>query len=200
MLIVGTGLEAHALRQHLERIRHLGYTFKGFIELPGCITASRTCRTTSSATSKLSSSTPASNSSTKSSSPPPASAASCRMSGAGARARSRSARRSRSLRWPGLEQPDRIHRPVSHHPPASRRGAGDRADFQARLRHRLFHRGAGSSFAAAAGDRHRHQVRFSRARSSTLRSASARRAWYSAASSSAPWFAMPTRAAPRSCT
>jgi exopolysaccharide biosynthesis polyprenyl glycosylphosphotransferase len=36
VLIVGTGLEANALRQHLEKIRHLGYTFKGFIELPGC--------------------------------------------------------------------------------------------------------------------------------------------------------------------
>lgn len=35
VLIVGTGLEAHALRQHLEKIRHLGYTFKGFVELPG---------------------------------------------------------------------------------------------------------------------------------------------------------------------
>ncbi len=36
VLIVGTGSEANALRQHLEKIRHLGYTFKGFIELPGC--------------------------------------------------------------------------------------------------------------------------------------------------------------------
>jgi exopolysaccharide biosynthesis polyprenyl glycosylphosphotransferase len=35
VLIVGTGLEAHTLRRHLEKIRHLGYTFKGFIELPG---------------------------------------------------------------------------------------------------------------------------------------------------------------------
>jgi exopolysaccharide biosynthesis polyprenyl glycosylphosphotransferase len=35
VLIVGTGAEAHALRHHLESIRHLGYTFKGFIELPG---------------------------------------------------------------------------------------------------------------------------------------------------------------------
>lgn len=35
VLIVGTGLEAQALRHHLESIRHLGYTFKGFIELPG---------------------------------------------------------------------------------------------------------------------------------------------------------------------
>jgi len=35
MLIVGTGPEAHALRHHLENIRHLGYTFKGFIDLPG---------------------------------------------------------------------------------------------------------------------------------------------------------------------
>jgi exopolysaccharide biosynthesis polyprenyl glycosylphosphotransferase len=34
VLIVGTGPEAHALRHHLESIRHLGYTFKGFIELP----------------------------------------------------------------------------------------------------------------------------------------------------------------------
>ncbi|WP_348261627.1 sugar transferase [Telmatobacter sp. DSM 110680] len=35
VLIVGTGAEAHALRHHLESIRHLGYTFKGFIEFPG---------------------------------------------------------------------------------------------------------------------------------------------------------------------
>ena len=35
VLIVGTGPEAHALRHHLESIRHLGYTFKGFIDLPG---------------------------------------------------------------------------------------------------------------------------------------------------------------------
>src|SRR5580698_654956 len=33
VLIVGTGPEAHALRHHLESIRHLGYTFKGFIGL-----------------------------------------------------------------------------------------------------------------------------------------------------------------------
>jgi exopolysaccharide biosynthesis polyprenyl glycosylphosphotransferase len=32
VLIVGTGPEAHALRHHLQSIRHLGYTFKGFIE------------------------------------------------------------------------------------------------------------------------------------------------------------------------
>jgi exopolysaccharide biosynthesis polyprenyl glycosylphosphotransferase len=35
VLIVGTGAEAHALRHHLESIRHLGYTFKGFIDFPG---------------------------------------------------------------------------------------------------------------------------------------------------------------------
>jgi exopolysaccharide biosynthesis polyprenyl glycosylphosphotransferase len=35
VLIVGTGPEAHALRHHLDSIRHLGYTFKGFIDLPG---------------------------------------------------------------------------------------------------------------------------------------------------------------------
>jgi len=34
ILIVGTGPEAHALRHHLESIRHLGYKFKGFIDLP----------------------------------------------------------------------------------------------------------------------------------------------------------------------
>ena len=35
VLIVGTGPEAHALRNHLESIRHLGYNFKGFIDFPG---------------------------------------------------------------------------------------------------------------------------------------------------------------------
>ena len=35
VLIAGTGPEAHALRHHLDSIRHLGYTFKGFIDLPG---------------------------------------------------------------------------------------------------------------------------------------------------------------------
>jgi exopolysaccharide biosynthesis polyprenyl glycosylphosphotransferase len=35
VLIVGTGPEAHALRHHLESVRHLGYTFKGFVEMPG---------------------------------------------------------------------------------------------------------------------------------------------------------------------
>jgi exopolysaccharide biosynthesis polyprenyl glycosylphosphotransferase len=35
VLIVGTGPEAQALRHQLESMRHLGYTFKGFIDLPG---------------------------------------------------------------------------------------------------------------------------------------------------------------------
>ncbi len=35
VLILGTGPEAHALRHHLESIRHLGYTFKGFVDFPG---------------------------------------------------------------------------------------------------------------------------------------------------------------------
>ncbi len=34
-VILGAGPEAHALRRHLDRVRHLGYTFKGFIEFPG---------------------------------------------------------------------------------------------------------------------------------------------------------------------
>jgi exopolysaccharide biosynthesis polyprenyl glycosylphosphotransferase len=33
VLIVGTGPEAHALRHHLESMRHLGYSFKGFIDV-----------------------------------------------------------------------------------------------------------------------------------------------------------------------
>jgi exopolysaccharide biosynthesis polyprenyl glycosylphosphotransferase len=35
VLIVGTGPEAQALRRHLESLPHMGYAFKGFIELPG---------------------------------------------------------------------------------------------------------------------------------------------------------------------
>jgi exopolysaccharide biosynthesis polyprenyl glycosylphosphotransferase len=36
ILIVGTGPEAQALRHHLDSVRHLGYTFKGFIEFASC--------------------------------------------------------------------------------------------------------------------------------------------------------------------
>lgn len=45
VLIVGTGPEAHALRHHLESIRHLGYTFKGFVEMPAAASTvpSATC-------------------------------------------------------------------------------------------------------------------------------------------------------------
>ncbi len=35
VLIVGTGADARALRHHLTQNRHLGYCFKGFIEIPG---------------------------------------------------------------------------------------------------------------------------------------------------------------------
>jgi exopolysaccharide biosynthesis polyprenyl glycosylphosphotransferase len=35
VLIVGTGPEAQALRNHFDSIRHLGYNFKGFIDFPG---------------------------------------------------------------------------------------------------------------------------------------------------------------------
>ncbi len=41
VLIVGTGPEAHALRHHLESIRHLGYRFRGFIDFPGVGHSSR---------------------------------------------------------------------------------------------------------------------------------------------------------------
>ena len=70
VLIVGTGPEAHALRHHLESIRHLGYTFKGFIEFPGIPPANRYLpAVTSSEPSTRSSSSRASSSSTKSFSP-----------------------------------------------------------------------------------------------------------------------------------
>ncbi|HUX45606.1 MAG TPA: sugar transferase [Terracidiphilus sp.] len=42
VMIVGTSPEAHALRHHLESIRHLGYTFKGFIDMPGTETPAAT--------------------------------------------------------------------------------------------------------------------------------------------------------------
>ncbi len=35
ILIAGAGPEAHALRHHVESIRHLGYSFKGFVEMHG---------------------------------------------------------------------------------------------------------------------------------------------------------------------
>jgi exopolysaccharide biosynthesis polyprenyl glycosylphosphotransferase len=37
VLIVGTGPEAAALRLYLESVRHLGYRFKGFIEVPSSV-------------------------------------------------------------------------------------------------------------------------------------------------------------------
>jgi exopolysaccharide biosynthesis polyprenyl glycosylphosphotransferase len=35
ILVVGTGRVGQALRHHIEGIRHLGFTFKGFVHLPG---------------------------------------------------------------------------------------------------------------------------------------------------------------------
>lgn len=35
ILVVGTGRVSQALRHHIESVRHLGYTFKGFVHLPG---------------------------------------------------------------------------------------------------------------------------------------------------------------------
>lgn len=35
ILVVGTGRVGQALRHHIESIRHLGYTFKGFVHVPG---------------------------------------------------------------------------------------------------------------------------------------------------------------------
>ena len=39
VMILGTGPEAHALRHHIESIQHLGYSFKGFVEMPGKVGA-----------------------------------------------------------------------------------------------------------------------------------------------------------------
>ncbi len=36
IIIAGTGRVGQALRNHLESIRHLGYTFKGYVYIPGC--------------------------------------------------------------------------------------------------------------------------------------------------------------------
>src|SRR6202453_3618812 len=35
IIIVGTGRVGQAMRHHLDSIRHLGYTFKGYVRLPG---------------------------------------------------------------------------------------------------------------------------------------------------------------------
>ncbi len=35
ILVVGTGRVGQALRHHIESIRHLGFTFKGFVHVPG---------------------------------------------------------------------------------------------------------------------------------------------------------------------
>ncbi len=43
VLIVGRGPEAHALRNHLDSLQHLGYTFKGFIDFHGA----KSCSTVS---------------------------------------------------------------------------------------------------------------------------------------------------------
>lgn len=40
ILVVGTGRVGQALRHHIESIRHLGYTFKGFVHVPGLDTDS----------------------------------------------------------------------------------------------------------------------------------------------------------------
>jgi exopolysaccharide biosynthesis polyprenyl glycosylphosphotransferase len=41
IVIVGTGRVGQALRHHLESVRHLGYSFKGFVAIPGSDSESR---------------------------------------------------------------------------------------------------------------------------------------------------------------
>jgi len=78
VLIVGTGPEAQALRHHLDSIKHLGYTFKGFIELPGSVCHLPTAPNDVVGTLDSSSRTPASSLSTRSFLPRPVNAESCR--------------------------------------------------------------------------------------------------------------------------
>ena len=40
IIIVGTGRVGQAMRHHLDSIRHLGYTFKGYVQIPGVDTES----------------------------------------------------------------------------------------------------------------------------------------------------------------
>jgi exopolysaccharide biosynthesis polyprenyl glycosylphosphotransferase len=40
IIIVGTGRVGQAMRQHLDSIRHLGYSFKGYVQIPGVDTDS----------------------------------------------------------------------------------------------------------------------------------------------------------------
>ncbi len=201
VLIVGTGPEAHALRHHVESIRHLGYTFKGFIELPG--SDSRAAVTSSDVVGTLDTlfqhtrkqfideiffTTPCEREHRP------------ECAGSGARPRRRFACCSRNVRRRSVEQPHRVHRPVSHYPAAPRRGAGTGAVLQARLRYGVFHSGACGAVAAARGHRHRGQAGFARPGFLHLRAHRQRRAWFFAASSSAPWSATPKHAAPKSCT
>ena len=136
VLIVGTGPEAYALRHHLESIRHLGYTFKGFIEFPGA-----TPRMMSSSgdvvgtldtlfqharkqfVDEIFFTTPCERSIVQDV------LEKSRMHGVDLRVVPDLYAR------PRLEQPDRIHRPVSDHPAASRPGSRTRLHVEARARH-----------------------------------------------------------------
>lgn len=45
VIVVGTGRVGQALRQHLQSVRHLGYSFKGFVTVPECDIEMRTAGT-----------------------------------------------------------------------------------------------------------------------------------------------------------
>ncbi len=125
VLIVGAGRVAHALRNHLESLRHFGFRFKGFVALTeheaesgdaDIIGDVRNCLSLARAlfVDEIFFSVPAEKKLV------------IAPRGRGARRRHRRPRRARSLRWPCLERSGRIHRPVSHYPappprPADRR-------------------------------------------------------------------------------
>ena len=115
IIIVGSGRVGQALRHHLDSIRHLGYGFKGYVQIPGFDSDSPPWLTTCSALSTSCCKSLASISRMRSFSRALRSSVVKRIVAEARDCWRRYSRRSRALRWPGLESPDRVHRPVSHH-------------------------------------------------------------------------------------
>ena len=198
VLIVGTGPEAHALRHHLESIRHLGYTFKGFIEFPG-----NTPRSMSSSgdvvgtletlfqharkqfVDEIFFTTPCERGIVQDV------LEKARMHGVDLRV---VPDMYDGLAWNSpIEYIGQFPTIPLHcgHVPETRPAP------QADSRHRFFQPASPHDFAVPARDCHRHQAWIHPARSFTPLSALAKRAASSAASSSAPWSTMLKSAAPK---
>ncbi len=201
VLIVGTGPEAHALRHHLESIRHLGYTFKGFIDFPGAGPRIKTTpgdvvgtldtlfqHVRKQFVDEIFFTTP------------------CER-GIVQEVLNQARRHGVDLRVvPDMYDGLAWNSPIEYigqfptiplhcgHVPEDRPAA------QAGARYRVLQSGIDRPFAPACWPSPLPSSWIRPARSSTSRSASARRAASSAASSSAPWSATRTSAAPTSCT